>query len=316
MLDAAGAAATDSEYQFAATCLTIIIKFWGAITFFAVNLQSMETYPTCLRQTGISCGAIFSNGVGVLGPYIAYLVNIMHKRRIAFVSGVAFIFQQISFHPSILRSVYPSTVSSPPISSVDIGPVSCSQTSFSPLRPLLFDWKCFWRKPQRPTAKTFGPMDSFMNESDTMSVCRVLANDSILVCDSIKWKLYNFDANAANEIFWVRLEIMQRTLQSTQNQTIKHDHRWWWRRRRGWGGVWEVWRSHSVCSRQFIIGFCVFVSEIVLHPSTHNRTTITSSSPIVSVGRCGRQQFPRCLCQTKSFAWNSRVRSQRIYIIM
>lgn len=204
MLDAAGAAAADSEWQFAATCLTIIIKFWGAITFFAVNLQSMETYPTCLRQTGISCGAIFSNGVGVLGPYIAYLVNIyMHKRRIAFVTCDAFRFQQISFvthtsstHPSIHRLLHP-----PPILSVDIGPVSCFQTSFSPLRPLLFDWKCFWRKPQRPTAKTFGPMDSFMNESDTMSVCRVLANDSILVCDSIKWKLYNFDANAANEIF-------------------------------------------------------------------------------------------------------------------
>lgn len=70
----------DSEWEFGATGLTIIIKFWSAITYFAVNLQSMETYPTCLRQTGISIGIIFSNAVGVLGPYIAYLVNISQRQ--------------------------------------------------------------------------------------------------------------------------------------------------------------------------------------------------------------------------------------------
>lgn len=65
---------TADEYQFHATCLITVVKFWTAITFFAINLQAMETYPTCLRQTGISIGMIFSNAFGILGPYIAYLV--------------------------------------------------------------------------------------------------------------------------------------------------------------------------------------------------------------------------------------------------
>lgn len=63
------------EYQFEAIALITVVKFWTAITFFAINLQAMETYPTCLRQTGISIGMIFSNAFGILGPYISYLVN-------------------------------------------------------------------------------------------------------------------------------------------------------------------------------------------------------------------------------------------------
>lgn len=104
----AAAACEDSEWQFSATCLTIVIKFWSAITYFAVNLQSMETYPTCLRQTGISCGVVFSNAVGILGPYIAYLV------KFAFVGLDDIKFKLISFahttsihlHPSIQSSHY------------------------------------------------------------------------------------------------------------------------------------------------------------------------------------------------------------------
>lgn len=66
---------SDAEYQFESTILLTMVKFWSAITFFIVNLQAMETYPTCLRQTGISIGMIFSNLFGILGPYIAYIVR-------------------------------------------------------------------------------------------------------------------------------------------------------------------------------------------------------------------------------------------------
>lgn len=51
------------------------VKFWLAITFFVINLQAMETYPTCLRQTGLSIGMIGSNIIGIFGPYIVYLVS-------------------------------------------------------------------------------------------------------------------------------------------------------------------------------------------------------------------------------------------------
>lgn len=57
------------------TGFTVLIKFSISINFFAVNLQAMETYPTCLRQTGISIGAIVANGFGMFGPYIVFLVR-------------------------------------------------------------------------------------------------------------------------------------------------------------------------------------------------------------------------------------------------
>lgn len=54
--------------------LATIIKFFASVTFYVVNLQAMETYPTCLRQTGLSMGVLSANALGVLGPYIVYLV--------------------------------------------------------------------------------------------------------------------------------------------------------------------------------------------------------------------------------------------------
>ncbi|KAJ6641583.1 Carcinine transporter [Pseudolycoriella hygida] len=63
----------DPNSEFLVTCLVIFIKFATSIIFFAINLQSMEVYPTCLRQSGIAAGAIASNTVSTLGPYIVYL---------------------------------------------------------------------------------------------------------------------------------------------------------------------------------------------------------------------------------------------------
>lgn len=55
--------------------LAVLIKFNIAINFFALNLQAMEVYPTCLRQTGFSFMSVVANTMGVLGPYIVYLVK-------------------------------------------------------------------------------------------------------------------------------------------------------------------------------------------------------------------------------------------------
>ncbi|XP_038122925.1 solute carrier family 22 member 21 [Culex quinquefasciatus] len=62
-----------AEYETITTVLTISIKLCVSINFFAVNLQSIEIYPTCLRQTGLAFAAIASNLFGVLGPYLVYL---------------------------------------------------------------------------------------------------------------------------------------------------------------------------------------------------------------------------------------------------
>jgi MFS transporter, OCT family, solute carrier family 22 (organic cation transporter), member 4/5 len=58
-----------SEYASLTTLLVICVKFCSSVTFFAVNLQAMEIYPTCLRQSGISIGAILANGLGVFWQF-------------------------------------------------------------------------------------------------------------------------------------------------------------------------------------------------------------------------------------------------------
>lgn len=63
----------NQEYEMLTTILVVFVKFCSSITFFAVNLQAMEIYPTCLRQSGISIGAICANSFGIFGPYIIFL---------------------------------------------------------------------------------------------------------------------------------------------------------------------------------------------------------------------------------------------------
>lgn len=65
----------DPDLELFATCCAIMIKFFVSINFYISNLQAMETYPTCLRQTGISIGSIVANVFGMLGPYIVLLVS-------------------------------------------------------------------------------------------------------------------------------------------------------------------------------------------------------------------------------------------------
>lgn len=63
----------DSEQTALLTVFVVFVKFCCSITFFAVNLQGMEIYPTCLRQSGISVGAICANSLGIFGPYVVYM---------------------------------------------------------------------------------------------------------------------------------------------------------------------------------------------------------------------------------------------------
>ena len=58
-----------------ATCSAVLIKFFISINLYISGLQAMETYPTCLRQTGISIGSIVSNLLGMVGPYVVLLVS-------------------------------------------------------------------------------------------------------------------------------------------------------------------------------------------------------------------------------------------------
>lgn len=65
-----------TEHDFLLKLVVACIKFCSSITFFAVNLQSMEIYPTCLRQSGLAVGSIVANLFAAIGPYIIYLGSI------------------------------------------------------------------------------------------------------------------------------------------------------------------------------------------------------------------------------------------------
>jgi hypothetical protein len=66
------------EYEMVSIVLSVFIKFCISVNLFVVNLQSMETYPTCLRQTGLSFGTVIGSSFGILGPYIVYLVSCIY----------------------------------------------------------------------------------------------------------------------------------------------------------------------------------------------------------------------------------------------
>lgn len=63
----------DPEYENLTVATVVFAKFCAVIIFFSVNLQSMEIYPTVLRQSGIAVGAISASALGVFGPYIIFL---------------------------------------------------------------------------------------------------------------------------------------------------------------------------------------------------------------------------------------------------
>ncbi|KAG8230553.1 hypothetical protein J437_LFUL010154 [Ladona fulva] len=53
--------------------LVMFSKFCVSLSFYTLYLQSLEIYPTCIRQTGSAAGVITGSAFGVLAPYIVYL---------------------------------------------------------------------------------------------------------------------------------------------------------------------------------------------------------------------------------------------------
>lgn len=52
-----------------------LIKLALTTSFYMVWLQAIEIYPTCVRQTGTSIGGTLANLIGIVGPYVTYLVS-------------------------------------------------------------------------------------------------------------------------------------------------------------------------------------------------------------------------------------------------
>ncbi|XP_053670809.1 organic anion transporter 3 isoform X1 [Anopheles nili] len=102
----------DPASETAATALATFVKFCISITFFAVNLQSIEIYPTCLRQTGMAVGTIAATVFGIVGPYVVHL-GVEYDVRYPFVvMGLASIVGILAalFLPETLHQALPNTI--------------------------------------------------------------------------------------------------------------------------------------------------------------------------------------------------------------
>ncbi|XP_070494612.1 carcinine transporter [Chironomus tepperi] len=104
--------ARNQEDERLLTMVVVFIKFCTSITFFAVNLQSMEIYPTCLRQSGIAVGSIIANSLAVCGPYIVYVGTEYDVRYTYFIlGGLCFMgFCAAMFLPETLHHQLPNTL--------------------------------------------------------------------------------------------------------------------------------------------------------------------------------------------------------------
>lgn len=104
--------AKDPEFHGLLTALSTAIKFFNAITFFVVNLQGMEVYPTCLRQTGLALGHILANAIGIVAPYMVYLGTNYDIRCPYYILGALFIVGGASaiFLPETLHHKLPDTL--------------------------------------------------------------------------------------------------------------------------------------------------------------------------------------------------------------
>lgn len=79
------------EYSTITSTLVVVIRFNVSIIFFAIHLQVMEIYPTCLRQTGFSVMAVVANLMGLLGPYIVYIGTTYDVRYPYMIMGILFL---------------------------------------------------------------------------------------------------------------------------------------------------------------------------------------------------------------------------------
>ncbi|XP_050069288.1 beta-alanine transporter [Anopheles maculipalpis] len=102
----------DPASEMAATILATVVKFCISITFFAVNLQSIEIYPTCLRQTGMAVGTIAATIFGIVGPYVVHLgteYDVRYPFLVMGLSSAVGIFAAL-FLPETLHQSLPNTI--------------------------------------------------------------------------------------------------------------------------------------------------------------------------------------------------------------
>ncbi|XP_017787310.1 PREDICTED: organic cation transporter protein-like [Nicrophorus vespilloides] len=103
----------DESQQLTVAAFCVFLKFCNAFAYYIVNLQAMEIYPTCVRQTGMSLGGIVANAVGVFGPYVVFLgieIDASYPYILSVILGAVGVFSGF-FLPETLNQSLPETLS-------------------------------------------------------------------------------------------------------------------------------------------------------------------------------------------------------------
>ncbi|XP_066998143.2 carcinine transporter isoform X2 [Anabrus simplex] len=90
----------------------VFIRFCTTIVNYIGYLQSMEMYPTCIRQTGTAVGNVAAGGLAIIGPYIVYLGTSQDVRYpYAILGGITLMGSiMASFLPETLYEKLPETL--------------------------------------------------------------------------------------------------------------------------------------------------------------------------------------------------------------
>jgi OCT family organic cation transporter-like MFS transporter 4/5 len=65
-----------SGYGIGVIICCLIAKFISSATFLIVYVQTVELYPTCIRNTGMGFTSLLGMVIGISGPYVIHLGNV------------------------------------------------------------------------------------------------------------------------------------------------------------------------------------------------------------------------------------------------
>ncbi|XP_049771793.1 carcinine transporter-like [Schistocerca cancellata] len=103
---------TFTSVSWPTTVLVVFIRFGTTIVNYIAYLQSMELYPTCIRQTGTSFGMLAAGALAAVAPYVVHLGSAYDPRLPYAVLGATLVVGGLlaSFLPETLHCQLPETL--------------------------------------------------------------------------------------------------------------------------------------------------------------------------------------------------------------
>ncbi|KPI91570.1 Solute carrier family 22 member 15 [Papilio xuthus] len=94
------------------SAIVIVTRLSATMGYYIINILNFELYPTCIRQSGMCLGNLFSSGGSALAPYIFYLGHRVNSQLSSVIlTGVSVIgVISTSLLPETLNKKLPETI--------------------------------------------------------------------------------------------------------------------------------------------------------------------------------------------------------------